>query len=84
MSCYKIGCKLFNIIFMTLHDRMKKNECGYGFVDSTSLACKIWALESDWETLLICNPDHRNSKQVFKCNDIIAQNTKHKHDVLSK
>ena len=84
MSCYKIGCKLFNIIFMILHDRMKKNECGYGFVDSTSLACKIWALESDWETLLICNPDHRNSKQVFKCNDIIAQNTKHKDDVLCK
>ena len=65
MSCYKIGCKLFNIIFMTLHDRMKKNKFAYGFVDSTSLACKIWALESDWQTLLIYNPDHRNAKQVF-------------------
>ena len=24
---------------------MKKNEFGYAFVDSPSLACKIWALE---------------------------------------
>ena len=65
MSCCKIGCILFNTIFMTLHDRMKKNESGYAFVDSPSLACKIWVLENDWEALLICNPDHRNAKQVF-------------------
>ena len=50
---------------MTLHDRMKKNEFGYAFVNSSSLACKIWALENDWEALLVCNSDHRNSKQVF-------------------
>ena len=36
------------IIFMTLHT----------FVDSPSLGCKIWALENDWEVLLIWNPDH--------------------------
>ena len=50
---------------MTLHDRIKKNEFGNAFVDSPSLACKIWALKNDWEALLICNPDHRNAKQVF-------------------
>ena len=50
---------------MTLHGRMKKNEFGYGFVHSLSLACKIWALKCDWEALLICNLDHRNAKQDF-------------------
>ena len=65
MSCYKIGCILFNTIFITLQGRMKKNEFGYTFVDSPSLACKIWALENDWEVLLICDPDHRNKRQVF-------------------
>ena len=50
---------------MTLYGRMKKNEYGYTFVDSPSLACKIWTLQNDWEGLLICNPDHRNAKQVF-------------------
>ena len=48
---------LFNTMFMNLHNRMKKNEFGYAFVDSPSLACKTWALESDWEALLICNLD---------------------------
>ena len=44
---------------------MKKNEFGYVFVDSASLASKIWTLENDWEALLICNPDHRTAKQFF-------------------
>ena len=57
MNCQKIGCMLFNTMFMNLHDRMKKNEFGYAFVDSPSLACNTQALESDWEALLICNPD---------------------------
>ena len=43
---------------MTLHDRMKKNEFGYGFANSPSLACKIWALANDREALLIHDPDH--------------------------
>ena len=50
---------------MTLHDRMKNNGFGFTFFDFPSFACKIWALENDWEALLICNPDHRNAKQVF-------------------
>ena len=50
---------------MTLRERMRKNEFGYAFVDSPSLASKFWALENDWEALLICNSDHRNVKQVF-------------------
>ena len=70
---------------MTLHDRMKKNEFGNAFVDSPSLACKIWTLKNDWEALLICNPDHRNAKQVF--NEMILcrkTNTKQEDDALSK
>ena len=47
------------------NDRRKKNEFGYALVGSPSLACKMWALENDWGALLICNPDHRNAKQVF-------------------
>ena len=35
------------------------------FVDSPSLVCKIWALENDWEALLIWNPDNRHAKKVF-------------------
>ena len=62
MGCYKVRCILFS---RTLHGRMKKNEFGYTFVDTPSLACKIWALENDWEALLICNSDHRNAKQGF-------------------
>ena len=65
MRCYKIGCILFNTIFTTLHDRRKKNEVGDPFVDSPSLACKIWSLENNWEALLICNLEHWNAKQVF-------------------
>ena len=53
MGCYKIGCMLFNTIFMTLHDRMKNKEFEYAFVGYPSLARKIWALENDWEALLI-------------------------------
>ena len=44
---------------------MKKNEFRYGFVDSPSLAFKIWAVENDWEALPIRNADHQNTKQVF-------------------
>ena len=49
---------------MTFHDRMKKNELGYAFANSSSLFCKIWALANDWEALLIHDPDHRSKKQV--------------------
>ena len=52
-GCYKIGCMLFNTIFMTLHDRMKNKEFEYAFVGYPSLARKIWAMENDWEALLI-------------------------------
>ena len=38
MSSYKTGCILFNTIFMTLHDRMRKDELGYEFVDFHNLA----------------------------------------------
>ena len=38
---------LFNTIFMTLHDRMKKNDFGYAITNSPRLACKIWALAND-------------------------------------
>ena len=40
-------CTLFDTIFMTLHDIMKKNDFGYVFASSFSLACKIWALVND-------------------------------------
>ena len=40
-------CTLLNTIFMTLHDRIKKNEFGYAVADSARLACKIWALAND-------------------------------------
>ena len=43
-------CILFNTMFMTLPDRMKKSEFGYVFANSSSLAWKIWALVNDWET----------------------------------
>ena len=42
---------------MTLHDRMRRNEFGYAFANSSDLACKIWALENDWEALLIHDPN---------------------------
>ena len=58
-------CILFNTIFMTLHDKMKKNKFRYAVADSPSLAFKIWALANDWETLLIRDTDHRNTKQVL-------------------
>ena len=58
-------CILFNTIFMTLHNRMKKNEFGYAVADSARLATKIWALRNDLEALLICDPYHRNAEQVF-------------------
>ena len=54
-------CILFNTIFMTLHYRIKKNEFGYAFVNSSILTHKIWALANDWEALLIHNPDHQNA-----------------------
>ena len=75
-------CILFNTIFMTLHDRMRKNEFVYAFANSSSLACKIWGLENDWEALLTHNPDHRNAKPAL--NDIMAKNTKQEDDALSK
>ena len=37
----------------------------YVFIDSASLACKIWAWENDWEALLIYNPDHRNANAII-------------------
>ena len=58
-------CILSNTIFMTLHNRMKKNEFGYAVADSARLTTKIWALGNDLEALLICDPDHRNAEQVF-------------------
>ena len=50
---------------MTLHGAVKRNEFGHTFIDSSSLAYKIWILENDWEDLFTCNPDHQNAKQVF-------------------
>ena len=34
-------CILFDTIFMTLHDRMRKNEFRFAFANSSSLACRI-------------------------------------------
>ena len=56
---------LFNTIFMTLHGRMKKNEFGYAFANSSNFACKILTLENNWEAVLINNPDHQNAKQIL-------------------
>ena len=69
-------------MFMTLHDRMTKNEFVYAFANSSSLACKIWGLKNDWEALLTHNPDYRNAKPAL--NDIMAKNTKQEDDPLSK
>ena len=71
-------CILFNTIFMTLHDRMKKNEFGYVFANSASLACKIWALVNDWEASLIHNPDHQNAKQVLNAVTLFHKTEKSK------
>ena len=76
MSSYKTGCILFNTTFMTLHDRMRKDELGYEFVDFHNLAWKLWALESDL--------GGGGAMQSFQCNDIMAYNTKEEDDVLSK
>ena len=56
------------IIQQQIHDftwQNQKEEFGYGFVNSFSLACKIKGLENEWEDELVCNLDHRNAKQVF-------------------
>ena len=58
-------CIVFNAIFITLHDRTKKNEFGYAFANSSSLGSKIWPLANDWKALLIHDPDNRNAKQVL-------------------
>ena len=63
---------------MTLHDRMKKNEFGYVFANSASLACKIWALVNDWEASLIHNPDHQNAKQVLNAVTLFHKTEKSK------
>ena len=47
-------------IFMTLHERMKKNKFGY---PSSNLVWKIWGLANDWEALIIHNPDHQNANK---------------------
>ena len=52
-------------MFMNLHDITKKNEFGYAVANSSNLACKISALATDWEALIIYDPDHRNAKQVL-------------------
>ena len=72
---------LFNTIFITLHDRMKKNEFRYAVPDSPSLACKIWTLADDCEALLIRDPDHQNAKQVLNAMILWreAQNKKMMH-----
>ena len=76
-------CILFNTTFMTLHDRIKKNDFGYAFANSSSIVCKIWALTSDWEGLLVQNPDHRNEKQVLNAM-IFWYKRKEDDDTLSK
>ena len=58
-------CKLFITTFMILHYRMKKYEFRYAVTDSSRLACKNWALESDWEGSLIPDLDYQNAKQVL-------------------
>ena len=60
MSCYRIGCILFNTIFITLHDRMRRMGlvCIHWF-------CQSWETENDWEALLIYNPDHRNANAII-------------------
>ena len=50
---------------MVLHDRIKKNEFGYAFANSSSLDCKIWTLANDWEAVLINDPDHQNAKRAL-------------------
>ena len=43
---------LFNAIFSTLRDTGKKNEYGYFATDSELTSFKIWALASNWESLI--------------------------------
>ena len=58
-------CVLYNAIFLTLHDTMKKNEHGYAGTESKALATKIVSLAFDWESLLLREPSYRNAKQVI-------------------
>ncbi len=46
---------LYNAIYYSMYDNMKKNEHGYA-VTSRTKATKIWSIASDWETLVTNSP----------------------------
>ena len=69
---------LYNTIYSTLEHTCKKNSYGYFITDSQLKATKVWALASDWESLititalgLIIHRDTANKSGVnylHKCN----------------
>ena len=60
-------CILFDTISMTLLARMKKNEFTCRILDSSSLACKIYALANDWDSfaILVVKMQNKCSMQCY-------------------
>ena len=59
---------------------MKLNENGYAIRYSRKLACTIWALSNDWESLLIWNSACRNVQQVLA--DMVISREIHNKKVI--
>ena len=58
-------CVLYNVIYLSLFERIKINDDGYASTKSSNLNSKIWSLASQWEGLLLKSPDYCNPMQVL-------------------